>query len=142
MSISGAISNALSGLLANSRRAATVSANISNALTEGYGRRSVTLASQGLGGHGGVRVAGVERHYDAALLADRWLSDAGTGFASTRQAFAAKVEADLGSMQSPSSLAARVAEFEILAAPRYSVQGIGNPVAVSLKDLPLRLKAR
>ena len=39
-------------------------------------------------------------------------------------------------------LLARVAEFEILAAPRYSVQGIGNPVAVSLKDLPLRLKAR
>ncbi|MCH2173153.1 cytochrome P450 [Myxococcota bacterium] len=39
-------------------------------------------------------------------------------------------------------LLARVAEFEILAAPRYGVQGIGNPVAVSLNDLPLRLKAR
>eukprot|EP00581_Thalassiosira_minuscula_P024003 CAMPEP_0184437988 /NCGR_PEP_ID=MMETSP0738-20130409/628709_1 /TAXON_ID=385413 /ORGANISM="Thalassiosira miniscula, Strain CCMP1093" /LENGTH=42 /DNA_ID= /DNA_START= /DNA_END= /DNA_ORIENTATION= len=41
MSISSALSNALTGLTASARRAEVVSSNISNAMTEGYGRRSL-----------------------------------------------------------------------------------------------------
>jgi cytochrome P450 len=38
-------------------------------------------------------------------------------------------------------LLARVSEVEIVGEPEYSVQGIGNPITVSLKDLPVRLTA-
>ena len=36
---------------------------------------------------------------------------------------------------------ARVRDVEIVGEPEYSVQGIGNPITVSLKDLPVRLTA-
>ena len=54
MSLTGALSNALSGLTANTRAAGIVSANISNALTEGYGRRSLEISPNRIGTHGGV----------------------------------------------------------------------------------------
>ncbi|HEX5096725.1 MAG TPA: cytochrome P450, partial [Acidimicrobiia bacterium] len=38
-------------------------------------------------------------------------------------------------------LLARVRDFEVVGEPEYSVQGIGNPITVSLKDLPVRLTA-
>lgn len=39
-------------------------------------------------------------------------------------------------------LLARVGEIEVLGEPSYSVQGIYNPIYVSLKSLPVRLAAR
>jgi flagellar hook-associated protein 1 FlgK len=57
MSISGALSNALSGLNASSRTADVVSANVANVLTEGYAPRDIALQSQRDGR--GVSVTGV-----------------------------------------------------------------------------------
>ena len=39
-------------------------------------------------------------------------------------------------------LLARVGTIEVLGAPSYSVQGIYNPIYVSLKSLPVRLAGR
>ena len=39
-------------------------------------------------------------------------------------------------------LLARVADIEVLGEPEYSVQGIGNPITMTLKDLPVRLTPR
>jgi cytochrome P450 len=39
-------------------------------------------------------------------------------------------------------LLARVGEIEVLGEPQYSVQGIENPITLSLKDLPVRLTPR
>jgi cytochrome P450 len=39
-------------------------------------------------------------------------------------------------------LLARVAHVEVLGDPSYSIQGIGNPIVTSPKELPVRLKAR
>ena len=61
MSLSGALSNALSGLTANARAAGLVSTNIANATTEGYGRRDVVLTPGPVGTSGGVRLLGVAR---------------------------------------------------------------------------------
>lgn len=59
MSISSSLNSALSGLNAASRAAGTVSANIANAMTEGYGRRELDLSARTLGGRGaGVAVTG------------------------------------------------------------------------------------
>ena len=56
MSLSGALSNALSGMTANARKAGIVSTNISNALTEGYGRRELAVSPSMIGTYGGVSV--------------------------------------------------------------------------------------
>ena len=77
MSISRSLSIAGSGLSANARLAEIVSANIANALTEGYARRTVALSSAAQ--EGGVRITGILRQTDTSLIADRRLAQAGAG---------------------------------------------------------------
>lgn len=80
MAISQTMSNALSGLRAAMRGTEVSSSNIANAMTEGYGVRSLHLASRDLGGYGaGVNVVAVERGGDPFLVARRRLSDAEYG---------------------------------------------------------------
>ncbi len=112
MSLTGALSNALSGLTANTRAAGIVSANISNALTEGYGRRSLEISPNRIGTHGGVWVDGVIRHGDPAILSDRRLADAGLGLADALQSHAARTERLLGPGDDPSSLTGRITALE------------------------------
>ena len=52
MSISSALSNAVSGLTLSARRAEVTSNNIANALTEGYARREVESAEMVVDGAG------------------------------------------------------------------------------------------
>ena len=54
MTISSALSAALSGLTASSRAASVVSENIANAQTEGFGERELTLSSIAYGAGRGV----------------------------------------------------------------------------------------
>lgn len=113
MSLNLAFGNALSGLGATARMAEVVSANLANALTEGYARRSVELSSQSLDGRGaGVRMDGIARHLDRALLSDRrgaetLLSDRRTLASALR-----RTEGDLGSADAGTSLTARLQALE------------------------------
>ena len=66
----------MSGLQAASRATQVISSNLSNALTEGYGTRSLELSSRTVGGLGGVRVDGIMRNVDPVLVADRQLANA------------------------------------------------------------------
>ena len=62
MSISSALNNAALGLGASARLADTISTNVANAMTPGFGRRTTELSSLTLGGLGsGVRVVGTSR---------------------------------------------------------------------------------
>ena len=63
MSLSGALYNAFSGLKANSRAAGLVSTNISNATTEGYGRRTLGLAPGAVGPYGPESAYGLLSQY-------------------------------------------------------------------------------
>lgn len=112
MTISGALSNALSGLRAAGRGAEVVSSNISNALTPGYGRRTLALASASIGGAGGVRIDGINRIVDASLNADRRLADAEQSNLQGKADFLKRVETMLGTPDTPSSLAAQLSNFE------------------------------
>ena len=112
MSLSGALSNALSGLTANSRSAGLVASNIANATTESYGRRTLDLSARTLGNSGGVWIDGVTRKVAPAVLADRRLSDAQSGFADEMQSFASRVETLLGPTDTAGSLVGRYAAFE------------------------------
>lgn len=112
MSISGALSNALSGLSAASRSAEVVSSNLANAMTEGYGRRSLELSSATASGLGGVQVDGTIRHVDPNTLADRRLADATYAGSDRLLSYATKMEQLAGLPTDPGSLASRIADFE------------------------------
>lgn len=97
MSISTAFSNAASGLAASARAVQVVSANIANAMTPGYATRSLDLAASTLGGGGGgVRMLGLSRSANTALLGlsrdSRAAAQQAQALANYRQA----VEAALG----------------------------------------------
>lgn len=77
MSLSLALSNALSGLNVNTRQAELTSNNVANALTEGYARRDLEVTSAAIGGVGsGARVVGVTRAASASLTEARRLGEA------------------------------------------------------------------
>lgn len=112
MSLSGALYNAFSGLKANSRAAGLVSTNISNATTEGYGRRTLGLAPGAVGTTGGVRITGTVRHSDPVLTGDRMVSDATLAHAAVGFEFASRIEDLVGESGTPGSLTDRVNAFE------------------------------
>lgn len=113
MSMSSALSNALSGLTASSRSAGVVSSNIANALTDGYGRRELDLSSRVLGGEGaGVHIDGVSRVVDQVVIADRRLADASLGASSTHAGFLQRIEDVIGEPGTAGSLSDRLAGMD------------------------------
>ncbi|WP_375550995.1 flagellar hook-associated protein FlgK [Rhodophyticola porphyridii] len=113
MSISTALSNALSGLTATSRAAQIVSSNVANASTDGYGVRRLVTSAAVLGGQGtGVRIVGVDRQVDTVLISARRDADASLGQAATQADFTRRIEAAIGSPDDPFSLTAHIANFE------------------------------
>lgn len=114
MSIAGSLSNALSGLTAQSRAAQLVSANVANATTEGYARRELELSPRyiGDGTPAGVKVVGVRREVDMVVIQDRRLTDAKVGYSDTMTTFYSEVERILGTPDEEGSLSAQVDNFE------------------------------
>jgi len=113
MSMSSALNNAVTGLKANARMAEVVSSNLANALTDGYGRRSVELSSVQVGGSGGgVRVDAINRFVDAGLLADRRLADAALSGQDRSAAMVVRLEQTIGGPEDAAGLGARLAAFE------------------------------
>lgn len=85
MSITSALHNATSGLSVSARLADTISNNVANALTEGYGKRTTTVSSVSLGGYGsGARVVGTTRAESVFLTATRRTADASVGASQVR----------------------------------------------------------
>jgi flagellar hook-associated protein 1 len=113
MSISQSLSNALTGLTAASRMAEVVSSNLSNALTDGYGRRSVELSSQSVGGRGaGVQIMGISRNVDRGILGDRRLADGAMAGQNALLSTLGRVETTVGAVGDTNGLAARLASLE------------------------------
>jgi flagellar hook-associated protein 1 FlgK len=113
MSISFALSNAMSGLNAAARMAEVVSANVANAQTEGYGRRVAELAAESVGGRGaGVRIDGILRVSDRALLADRRGAEAGLGAGNRRLDSLERLESAWGIGTQGATIEARITALE------------------------------
>ncbi|MEY8842107.1 flagellar hook-associated protein FlgK [Cribrihabitans sp. XS_ASV171] len=110
MSISTAFNSALSGLTAASRASSLISDNIANALTPGYARRSLELVGDPLGN--GVLVAGIRRHSDPVLVANRREADAALGHAETMERFHTRLERVTGTVGDAGSLVGRVSALE------------------------------
>ncbi|TMV07109.1 flagellar hook-associated protein FlgK [Ruegeria sediminis] len=109
MTMSTAFQNALGGLAAASRGAAVVSDNIANALTPGYARRSLELAS---GSGPGVRIVGISRHADPVLTANRRNAEAIHSNADTVAGFFRGLEKLVGTPDDPHSLSGHLVNFE------------------------------
>jgi len=109
MTISGALSNALSGLTAASRSAEVVAANIANATTEGYAARTLVLSSHSIGG---VAIQGVQRSIEPSLLADRRLADAEQGYQTEITTTLKRMEELVGGPLEVGSLSVQTNAFE------------------------------
>ena len=113
MSISNSLSNALSGMNAASRMAEVVSSNVSNALTDGYGRRSLNLSSAVVGGRGaGVEIGSINRHVDRGILSDRRLAGASLGGHSALVSSMNRIQDVVGQAGQQGSLSARIVAVE------------------------------
>ncbi|MCL3881758.1 flagellar hook-associated protein FlgK [Marivita sp. GX14005] len=112
MSLSGALSNAISGLTANARGTSVISANIANALNEGYARRDVVLATDANQSSGGVRVVDVHRNANPVLAHEKRLALAEKAGAGVSSAFATGLERLWGSVDQPGSVAEKLVRFE------------------------------
>ncbi|WP_118137343.1 flagellar hook-associated protein FlgK [Oceanicella sp. SM1341] len=112
MSISQVLNNAYSGLVASSRRAEAVSDNVANAMTEGFGRRSVELSSYVLGrSGGGVRVEGIVRATDIRATADRRRAEAFESGAAMMKEALARLTDVLGEPGAAGALSTRADAF-------------------------------
>ena len=113
MSISGALSNAASGLAASARLADTISNNVANAMTPGFAKRTTELSSLALGGYGsGVRVAGTGRAENPFLTAERRGMDAALGATGTRSDAYERMMAALGEPGSDSAVSTLATRLE------------------------------
>jgi flagellar hook-associated protein 1 len=111
MSLTTALNSAMSGLTAAGRASEIVAENIANAMTPGYARRSLSLASSN-GTAPGVRILGVERHADPGLIANRRVAVARFGAARSLAAFQSRFEALVGNPTDSTSIGNRLAEFD------------------------------
>lgn len=109
MSLSASLANAMTGLAASTKRAETVSSNVANASTPGYGRRVVELSGLVIGGQSaGVTVIDVRRETDRVLIGDRRLADAALGAAATEEEGLSRMEQAIGVPDAPGSLGDRI----------------------------------
>ncbi len=112
MSLSGALSNAMSGLVANARATTVVSSNIANALNDHYGKRDVSLAANAIQTSGGVVVAQVTRHSDPILAFQKRMAFADHSTNVAHAAFQSRFENLVGSIDTTGSIAERLTQFE------------------------------
>lgn len=113
MSLTQSVANALSGLSAASRMAETVSANLANALTDGYGRRIVDISAQTRGlDSGGVKVDGISRIADRGVIAQRRDAETHHKGSTLIAASLSRVEQALGDADAGTSLHAQIAGLE------------------------------
>lgn len=113
MSITGALSNAYSGLAAMSRAADTVSNNVSNALTEGYSRQELSYTARLAGSKGaGVQVNSVVRVEDMVTTAARRRIEADIGNSGTTSKAISLLASLLGEPGEPTALANRFTDLE------------------------------
>ena len=112
MSLTAAMSTALSGLTANVRAAGIVSNNIANADTEGYARRILDLSIANAGTAGGVTINGVIRQTNAYIIEDRRAVQSELAYSNEIQGFYETMESAVGGAEDSGSLTYLLTQFE------------------------------
>ncbi len=113
MSISSALSNALTGLSAASRGAQLVSSNVANVATDGYARRELDLSARATTGSGdGVQIDGIRRVVDGVLLQDRREAEAAQSGAKILASFFSDAADLFGRPGDLGSISSRIDTFD------------------------------
>ncbi|MFV0474788.1 MAG: flagellar hook-associated protein FlgK [Pikeienuella sp.] len=113
MSLTLALSNAVTGLRAMTAQSEAISNNVANALTEGYARKEVALSPEAPGGTGaGVGIDGVTRAVAPALADALRLAASDSGDAKTRADALARIAAAVGEPGAEGALSSRADALE------------------------------
>jgi len=110
MSLSTALSSAMTGITAASRSTSVISDNLANALSEGYYRRTLDLSSNGAAG--GVRIGSVQRMIDPAIQKSVRSAEANYAATSVTAGFYARVSEQVGTVNDAYSIAQRMTDME------------------------------
>lgn len=106
MSIGQALNTSLSGLRATQAGLQLIAANVANAQTPGYVRKTISLVTSTAGDSGSVRVGEINRELDQYLQRQLRVEAAGGGYADLRADFYQRLQALYGAPGSDSSLEA------------------------------------
>lgn len=113
MSLSNALSNAVSGIVAASRGTEVVASNLANALTPGFARRELlTSPRPHISAGGGVHVDGVVRVVRNSVLAQARVAGAETARTGTLASFHKNMADALGVPGQPGALSTLMADFD------------------------------
>jgi len=105
MSLSDALSVAMSGLRANQAAMSLVSSNVANAETPGYVRKTLNQVTTDSGSYGSnVRIVGVNRELDQYIQAQLRTETSGAGYASLRSNFLQQLQSIYGNPGSVGTL--------------------------------------
>src|ERR1700755_1259444 len=105
MSLSDALSIAMSGLRANQAAMSLVSSNVANAETPGYVRKTLNQVATNSGPYGSdVRTIGVNRELDQYIQAQLRTETSGAGYASLRSDFLQQLQSLYGNPGSVGTL--------------------------------------
>jgi len=113
MSLSGALSAALSGLRVNQEHMRVISGNVSNAGVEGFTRKTAAQSTQVIGQstNGGVRIGEVQREVDQFLVGQIREGATTLSFQETKQTFFQRVQDFFGTLQNDSNLSNKINKF-------------------------------
>jgi flagellar hook-associated protein 1 len=121
MSLTQALSSAVSGLKANQAGLSIVAGNVANAETPGYVRKTTSLVTSSAGEFGsGVRVAAVNRELDAYVQRQLRVETSGMAYADLRAQFYHRLQSLYGEPGSASSLETIFNDFT------RALQGLAN----------------
>lgn len=112
MSLTGSLSNALSGMDVTQRGLEILARNVSNAGTPGYHAQRQTLVERSGDVSSSVRSAGIARAFDESLQRHYGNQISSSGYAQVRAEFLVQLESFLGKPGDASSLDTMYANFE------------------------------
>ena len=112
MSLTAALSNALSGMGVTQSGLEILARNVANSGTPGYNAQSQNLVESNGTNSSSVRSAGVARSFDAALQRNYTDQISNSGYASTRADFLSQLETLLGKPGDASSLDSVYSNFQ------------------------------
>ena len=104
MSLTQALSSAISGLQANQASLALVSSNVANANTPGYIRKTISQTAMAGGGGISVNVVGIQREFDQYVQRQLRVESSGAAFADLRAQFYNQIQSLFGTPGASSSL--------------------------------------
>src|SRR5919109_248732 len=105
MSLTQALSSAVSGLKANQAGLSIVAGNVANAETPGYVRKTTSLVTSSAGDVGiGVRIAAINRELDTYVQRQLRVETSGMAYADLRAQFYQRLQSLYGEPGSASSL--------------------------------------